>query len=391
MAIKKITLCWYAKTGSTWKYFPAILENFHGMKQARHGWVLDKGQLVEYPVGRYVLRSYVEGRKVYHPVESCNPRDAVLALNHANRVARLSGDAQGRLALIRHAAKAYIDDCRQRGVLEAAAQARLTLDEFVPRANATYVSSVTRDTILKYHAAMRARGLSERTIANRHDRLKAFFRWCKVDTTFMPPTPRYEKGLPTIYTSKETAAILDGADEYMRLAILMGLKLGLRELEIAHAEWSDVHWEDSVFRVQGKLHWDWKIKDAEMRDIPIPVDVMGVLKTWRKKHSKTKLIVGTASDKPNWHLLRTLKRLAKRQSLNCGQCDGCKSESEECANWTLHKLRRTYGTTLLRQGVDARTVQAWMGHADLSSTLRYLRPSAAKESQDKVNAVDWSK
>jgi integrase len=236
---------------------------------------------------------------------------------------------------------------------------------------------------------MRKRGLSERTIANRHDRLKSFLLWCKVDTAFMPEKPRYEKTLPTIYTPTETAAILAAADDYMRVAILMGLKLGLRELEIAHAEWSDVHWQDKVFRVTGKPHWNFRVKDAEERDVPIPADVLETLRAWRVKHPKTRLIVGTESDNPNWHLLRSLKRLARRAGLNCGTCDGCKSDTAECELWTLHQFRRTFCTTLLRNGVDARSVQAWAGHADLQTTMRYLRPTAAKESQDKVNAVIW--
>jgi integrase len=274
--------------------------------------------------------------------------------------------------------------------MEAAAQARLTLDEFTPLANATYVrGAATRETVLRYHTAMRKRELSERTIANRHDRLRSFFRWCGIDTKFMPPAPRYEKTLPTIYTSAQTAAILEAADEYMRLAILLGLKLGLRELEIAHAEWSDVNWEKSVFRVSGKPHWEFKVKDAEERDVPIPKDVMAALREWQSKYPKSRLIVGTKGGKPNFHLLRTLKRLVRRNELNCGQCGGCKSESQECEKWTLHHLRRTYCTTLLRNGVDASTVQRWAGHADLQTTMRYLRPSEAQESQDKINAVKW--
>jgi integrase/recombinase XerD len=210
-----------------------------------------------------------------------------------------------------------------------------------------------------------------------------------VDVSFMPPAPKYDKGLPTIYEPAEIKAIMEAADPHMRLVMLMGLKLGLRDLEIAHAEWTDIHWADSVFRVQGKEHWEFRVKDKEERDVPIPADVLDALKTWQEKHPKTRLIVGTQGRKPDYHLLRTLKRLARRSNLNCGRCPGCNSKSKECRKWTLHEFRRTYCTTLLRQGVDARTVQAWAGHADLQTTLRYLRPAAAKDAQDKVNAVTW--
>jgi len=38
-----------------------------------------------------------------------------------------------------------------------------------------------------------------------------------------------------------------------------------------------------------------------------------------------------------------------------------------------HRLR-WLKTVAARGGIDLRTVQAWMGHTDLASTMRYLRP-----------------
>ena len=56
-----------------------------------------------------------------------------------------------------------------------------------------------------------------------------------------------------------------------------------------------------------------------------------------------------------------------------------------CHNWYLHKFRSTFATKHLRNGVDLRTVQAWMGHKDLASTMRYLQPARGKDVLDKVN------
>jgi site-specific recombinase XerD len=41
----------------------------------------------------------------------------------------------------------------------------------------------------------------------------------------------------------------------------------------------------------------------------------------------------------------------------------------------------------LRAGVDLTTVQTWMGHKDLESTMRYLKPARDKEALRKVNAT----
>lgn len=390
--MKSITLCWRAKVGKAWRFYPALFEKVHGATQVRQGWVKINGELKEFPQGRYYLRTYRDGRKAYAPVNTSNPRDAVLALERARRAAPLQGRRRDPRKYLKEAAAAYIADLGEQKHYEAQAQARVTLNEFMklPMVRTTsHTMLIGREQVLAFHTALRKRRQSERTVANKHDRLKSFLRWCKVDVSFMPPAPKYDKGLPTIYEPGEVKAILEAADPHMRIVILMALKLGLRELEIAHAEWEDVHWDDSVFRVRGKAHWGFRVKDKEERDIPIPADLLQQLADWRNCHSKTRLIVGTKSDKPNFHLLRTLKRLARRTGLNCGRCEGCKSKANECGDWTLHEFRRTYCTTLLRQGVDARTVQAWAGHADLATTLRYLRPAAAKEAQEKINAVNW--
>lgn len=40
-------------------------------------------------------------------------------------------------------------------------------------------------------------------------------------------------------------------------------------------------------------------------------------------------------------------------------------------------------------GFDLRTVQAWIGHADMESTMRYLRPAASSEIRTKLKRVKW--
>lgn len=41
-------------------------------------------------------------------------------------------------------------------------------------------------------------------------------------------------------------------------------------------------------------------------------------------------------------------------------------------DFDFHDLRHTFGTTMARAGKDVRTIQAWMGHADLATTQLYM-------------------
>ena len=63
------------------------------------------------------------------------------------------------------------------------------------------------------------------------------------------------------------------------------------------------------------------------------------------------------------HLLDRCKEVAKRAGLDAEKFD-------------LKTFRSTYATRMLRAGFDVRTVQHWMGHKSLETTMRYLVPAA---------------
>ncbi len=286
-------------------------------------------------------------------------------------------------------AQAYIADTEGRGAMEAALQARSVCEEFRGVVKRTFVDEVTRADILKFHDALKKRNCTSRTVFNKDARLRSWLRFAGVDKTLFPPKPKYEKALPTIYTSDQISSVLGAADSCLSLAINLALKCGLRDQELTYLEWDDIDEADKVLRVRGKERYGFKVKDSEQRELPIPNDLLDSLKAWKKQHPATRLVLTNGHGNPHQHLLRALKRLAKREKLNCGKCDGCKGQLGECQEWTLHKFRRTYSTTLLRSGVDLRTVQALMGHADLESTLRYLRPATNDSLQDKLNGIKW--
>jgi integrase len=386
------------KVDGKWRRLPAA---YGGNGRIRPGYAQVGDEQVEFADPAYELRLYEDRQAKYIPFKSgATDADAerkklekspskTAAKNAAESAGGTFVDKEDRQTLAR-TASAYIRDAQQRGAMEAADQARLVNEEFRKLLNRkTYVDEITRDDIFRFHTALRKRGCSDRTVANKHQRLTSWLRFAGIDKTILPPVPKYEETLPTIYTSDEISTLLAEAAPYMKMAILLALKCGLRDQELMHLEFSDLNLADKTLRVQGKPRWNFKVKTHEQRHVPIPNDVLDELKAWKEKRTGQSLILGTKNGNPNTKLLFALKTLARRAKMNCGRCEGCKSKRRECESFTLHKFRRTYITTLLRNGIDLRTVQAYAGHKDIASTMRYLRPASAKEAQGKLNAVIW--
>ena len=70
--------------------------------------------------------------------------------------------------------------------------------------------------------------------------------------------------------------------------------------------------------------------------------------------------------------------------------DRCKAVAKRAgldpAAFDLKTFRSTYATRMLRQGFDVRTVQDWMGHKSLETTMRYLVP--ATDVHDRLDEIE---
>jgi len=384
----------YKDTDGTWRRAAAV-RGANG--RIRPGFVLIDGTEKAAREYQYQVRYYEDRKLRYEPAgKKAAAADALRDRIEKKATAKAVADDAGlkieveeSRKTVQSTAAAYIKDAERRGAMEAAAQARNVSDEFLRVVRKVFVDELTRDDVFRFHEVLRKRRCSDRTVANKHQRLTSWLRFAGVDRAILPPVPKYEMKLPTTYDRDQISTLLANADAAKRIMILLGLKLGLRDQELQHAEFGDVHWADKTFRVQGKPKWNFRPKSWEQRDIPIPDDLLTELKAWKNGRSDRVLILGTATGRPNGKLLLALKTLARNSKLNCGHCAGCNGKNRECQEYTLHRFRRTYITTLLRNGIDLRTVQAYAGHKDIASTMRYLRPASAKEAQSKLNAIEW--
>ena len=387
MANRTVSLIRKCKTPNGWRRYPVAYSKNGKVKPNA---VLVAGVEAEFGEGHYELRRY-KGSRVYYQRIDGNASDALAKLKleqkvtNAKTLASAAGvqvvEDSGRLALASEYRR-FLQATLDRGSNEAAEVYKLAIDEFLNVVNdRTYVDEISRDDIVRFHRALRARGMGPRTVHNRHMSVRAFLLSCGVDVKSVAgKAPKYEKTMPEIYEPDELKTFFASlTDPYDVLLFDMLLTTGMREAEAMHVEWSDISWSRKTLHLRRKPHWNHDLKDAEQRELALSEDVLKQLRKWRESHPSSKLIFGRRGgrqDLPDGHLLRRLKSLAKRAGLD---------ESE----WFLHRFRSTYCTTLLRSGMDLRTVQRLMGHEDLASTMRYLRPAGTEEVQTRVNAIQW--
>jgi integrase len=295
----------------------------------------------------------------------------------------------------------FIAEAIARGSTEAAEVYGLACREFLNVTGLRYADQITTEHIARLHQALFARGMSIRTVNNRHASVKAFLRFLGHDTKALPKPPRCDKTLPEIYADDELDDLFEAVSAPREnLLYTFLLQTGLREQEAVFLEWTDIDVKRKVLKLKSKTEkWGFRLKDFEEREIRLPDDLLDQLVVWRTAQTKVQPIsertaesslVFAKNGKPDGHMLRTLKRQVKAAGLNCGKCAGCLGTSRECERYYLHKFRATYCTKLLRSGMDIRSVQALMGHSDLESTMRYVRPADSEQIEARINAISWT-
>lgn len=408
----KVRLYGLVKHNGTWARYPAAYgENGRILTNV----VIIHGQPVEFPVCKYELRYRENGKDTRPPVGTDSAAAEAERITVARQLAVKAAAEETSLKTLPEApvvvpvdptltnagnAKRvsqvealaeYVEDCEEQEHMEEAELAGYCWAQFVKATQLEFLDQITRKSILRFHAALRERGLNPHTIAKKHSMLMRILRFGGLDPKKQkfPKTPIYELKLPTVYTSAQIKRIFAAADDFHRVAFKMLLQLGLRDKELRHAEFSDICWETKVFRVKGKPKYGFKMKDHEQRDIPIADDLLELLRRWKELHPGQSLIVPGNDGEPDPRLLYRLKTLANSAGLACGACKGCGQKQPQCADFTLHKFRRTCITGLLQAGIDIATVAKIAGHSDVKTTMRYLRPATVKVTHTVINSINW--
>ncbi len=183
--------------------------------------------------------------------------------------------------------------------------------------------------------------------------------------------PETVTSLPIEYTDADLTGFFGACDTDERTLFTTFLLTGMREMEVVHLAWGDINFTLSTIKVTAKPDLGFYPKRWEEREVPIPRRLIDLLEKHPRRASSRFVFPSPAGNR-EYHMLDRCKEIAKRAKMD-----------EEKFN--LKTFRSTYATRMLRAGFDVRTVQHWMGHKSLETTMRYLAP--AKDVHDRLEKV----
>jgi site-specific recombinase XerD len=253
-----------------------------------------------------------------------------------------------------HTVKAYARDLRE---------FRAFLAERHPTAETP--DQVQRQMVVQ--CALSLRGAAPLTVRRKLAGISSFFGFLEVtgqigrNPARGVPLPKVAQSLPDYLTEEQARRLLEAAHTpWHRAVVTLLLFAGLRRSEVAAINLGDLDLDEAQLVVRGK--------GAKQRTVALAPPVVQAVRDYLGRRPATDsdhLFVSRVGGQPiaGRAVNRMLARVLQEARLD-----------DEAV--TPHTLRRTFATHLIRQGVDVRTIQELLGHADLGTTARYLRSDA---------------
>jgi integrase/recombinase XerD len=188
-----------------------------------------------------------------------------------------------------------------------------------------------------------------------------------------------ERKLPAVLSVEEVRRVLGCVHTFHNSAFLTTVySCGLRLQEGLHLEVADI---DSA-RMMVHVH---RGKGAKDRYVPLPGSTLALLRTYWRTHRNPTLLfpaIGRghqAAPVATTPMAPSSVQGAFRQAV---QAAGIHKRQV-----SLHTLRHCYATHLLEAGVNIRTIQRYMGHTDLETTMVHLHLTQ-KGQEDAYQLID---
>lgn len=395
----RVNILKYVKAGNSWR-FAAVVE-IKGKLVRDHVRIADQDQ--HHPEGTYYLEWREHGKRHRKAVadfanvtEAARLKAIEMDALKAGVISRPSPPATTTAngATLAAAVDKYLAMVKAQRSPRTYISYRYTLKELlVPSYEKSSVDQVAREDILAFMARCYQLGLGHRTV---YDKLvvvlQLFKRHGKTGLIASSDWPKYVETIRPIYEPEEIQVMLKRATDNEAIFLKFLLASGFRDQEAQHVSWRDLDFRHSQVRVTAKPLWGFRPKNWEERVVPLPSPLIEQLRRLKDLRNglPAQLVFPNKRGNPDSENDVIVKRVAHRAKLNCGQCvtkhgNKC-AEGPYCQHFFLHKFRHTFATEHLRHGVDIRTLQSWMGHRDIKSTMVYLKGVQSKDILAKVNA-----
>ena len=229
----------------------------------------------------------------------------------------------------------------------------------------------TEETIIQYMDYLREENKKESTISRNLASTRSFYQFLirskkiKKDPTMTIESPKVEKRVPSILTSKEVELLLDQPKDVDlkgtrdKAMLEVAYATGMRVTEIISLDVADVHMDEGFVTCQNA---------GKQRNIPLGSISIKALKEYIddarpimiKDENETALFVNVNG-----------KRLTRQGFWKIVKF--YKEQAHITKDITPHVLRHSFATHLLQNGADLKAIQTMLGHSDISSTQVYMQ------------------
>jgi integrase len=236
-----------------------------------------------------------------------------------------------------------------------------------------YLFDITPQMIEKYKAA-RLEKVSPATVNRELACLKHMYtkaiEWGCVKTNPVKAVKSLKEppGRLRYLKADEAEELLKACSGYLRSIVITALNTGMRKGVILALRWKDVDLENRKITVRNT-------KNNETRVIPINKTLYQELLNL-SRGSKGEYVFPNGEGRPFGNIKKGFSSALKRAGIE---------------DFRFHDLRHTFGSHLVTQGIDLKTVQQVMGHKVIKMTMRYshLSPEYVQQAIERLDNV-WT-
>ncbi len=244
----------------------------------------------------------------------------------------------------------------------------LQYEKYLNGSKSNYLK-VTEDDIQDYMEELKKVGKKTSTISRNLATIRSFYQFLlrvkkvKDDPTLRMQSPKIEKRVPSVLTSEEVELLLDQPKDVDlkgtrdKAMLEFAYATGMKVTEIIDLDINDVNFEDNIVTCTN---------GRKTREIPLGSLAEKALKEYVeqarpiliKNENNKALFVNMNGSRLTrqgfWKIVKYYKEQAHIEK-----------------DITPHVLRHSFATHLLQNGADLKSIQAMLGHSDISSTQVY--------------------